>query len=144
MDIFKGDGGSQVSRLEVIHTGRRRRFTEDEKLRIVTESFAGRGRVSAVARQYGISRSLLNRWRQAVRQGLHGKKQSDGFVPACVVPETYVAMTSAPHSVAKEATLSLSGERMEVVSSNGRRVIVGGGVDIEALLRIVRGLETLR
>ncbi len=33
---------------------------------------------------------------------------------------------------------------MEVVSANGRRVIVGGDVDIEVLLRIVRGLETLR
>ena len=45
MEIFEGDIGSRVSRLEVINTGRRRRFTEDEKLRIVAESFAGRGLV---------------------------------------------------------------------------------------------------
>ena len=32
MEILEGDIGSRVSRLEVIHTGRRRRFTEDEKL----------------------------------------------------------------------------------------------------------------
>ncbi|OYR18322.1 hypothetical protein CEV33_4851 [Brucella grignonensis] len=34
--------------------------------------------------------------------------------------------------------------RMEVVSTNGRRVIVHRDVDVDALLRIMRGLETLR
>lgn len=34
--------------------------------------------------------------------------------------------------------------RMEIVAANGRRVVVDGSVDVEALLRIVRGLETLR
>ncbi len=33
---------------------------------------------------------------------------------------------------------------MEVVSANGRRVIVGRDVDVEALLRILRVLEALR
>ncbi|MGO7345538.1 hypothetical protein ACC713_35295 [Rhizobium johnstonii] len=33
---------------------------------------------------------------------------------------------------------------MEIVSANGRRVIVDRDVDVEALLRILRGLETLR
>ncbi|WP_437409156.1 transposase [Sinorhizobium meliloti] len=74
----------------MINTGRRRRFTEDEKLRIIAGSFAGRGRASATARQYGISCSLLNGWRKSVRQGLPGQKQTDGFVPAFVRPETFV------------------------------------------------------
>jgi hypothetical protein len=62
VNTSEGDITTPVSRLEVINTGRRRRFTEDEKLRIVAESFAGKSRASATARQYGISRSLLNRW----------------------------------------------------------------------------------
>ena len=33
--------------------------------------------------------------------------------------------------------------RIEIVSANGRRVLVDSTVDVEALLRIVRGLETL-
>lgn len=36
------------------------------------------------------------------------------------------------------------GGRMEVVVANGRHVIVDRDVDVEALLRIVRGLEGLR
>ena len=33
--------------------------------------------------------------------------------------------------------------RMEVVSANGRRIIVDRDVDVGALLRIIRGIETL-
>ena len=144
MEIFEGDIGSRVSRLEVINTGRRRRFTEDEKLRIVAESFAGRGLASATARQYGISRSLLNRWRKSVRQGLLGHQQTDGFVPAFVTPETFMPVKQATAPAAMEHLVESASGRMEIVAANGRRVVVDGSVDVEALLRIVRGLETLR
>ena len=33
--------------------------------------------------------------------------------------------------------------RIEIVSANGRRVLVDRDVEVEALLRIMRGLETL-
>ena len=46
-------------RLEVVETGRRRRWTEDEKLRIVAESLSGARQGSSTARRHGISRSLL-------------------------------------------------------------------------------------
>nr|WP_254229064.1 IS66 family insertion sequence element accessory protein TnpB [Agrobacterium salinitolerans] len=55
------------------------------------------------------------------------------FIPALVVPEGEPAAGSLPNA-----------GRMEVVSANGRRVIVGRDVDVEALLRILRGLEALR
>ncbi len=58
---------AQVGRLEVVETGRRRRWSEDEKLRIVLESLQGTRRVSATARRYGISRSLLLKWRRLFR-----------------------------------------------------------------------------
>src|SRR5215213_6815095 len=43
----------EVSRLEVVDSGRRRRWTEDEKLRIVMESLSGPRLGSATARRYG-------------------------------------------------------------------------------------------
>lgn len=144
MEIFEGGSGSLVSRIEVINTGRRRRFSEDEKLRIVAESFTGRGRASATARQYGISRSLLNRWRKSVRQGLHVQKQSDGFVPAFVMPEAFVPVKQVTPPAAIEHLVASPSGRIEIFAANGRRVIVDGSVDVEALLRIMRGLETLR
>ena len=45
---------AQVRRLEVVESGRRRRWSEDEKLRIVVESLNGPRLVSATARRYGI------------------------------------------------------------------------------------------
>jgi transposase len=49
----------KVSRLEVIATGARRRWTEEEKRRIVAGDFDGSPRVWATARWYGLSASQL-------------------------------------------------------------------------------------
>jgi transposase len=118
-----------VSRLEIVDTGRRRRWSDDEKLRIVAESFAGPRLVSVTARRHGVSRSLLFSWRKAYRESRLGSV--DGFVPAIVAPE-------APKKSARADPC-----RIEIVSTNGRRVIVDGAVNVEALLRIVEGLERL-
>src|SRR5260221_3274256 len=56
---------TQLERLEVVETGRRRRWSDDEKLRIVTESFQAPRAISSTARRHGISRSLLMTWRRA-------------------------------------------------------------------------------
>ena len=119
----------RVSRLEIVDTGRRRRWSDDEKLRIVAESFAGSRLVSVTARRHGVSRSLLFSWRKAYRDSRLGSV--DGFVAAIVAPE-----------VCKESART-EPCRIEIVSTNGRRVIVDGTVNVEALLRIVAGLERL-
>ena len=77
-----------VSRLEVVDMGRRRRWSDDEKLRIVVESLSGSRLVSSTARRHGISRSLLTTWRRQFRV----EPRTDGeagseFVPAVVAPE---------------------------------------------------------
>jgi transposase-like protein len=55
---------AQVERLEVVEMGRRRRWSEDEKLKIVLEGSQTPRQVAATARRYGISCSLLLRWRR--------------------------------------------------------------------------------
>ena len=116
-----------VERLEVVDTGRRRRWSEDEKLRIVAESLSGPQLVSATARRYGISTSLLFTWRRACRQST-SQTADNGFVPAVVVPDVRPAVPAG------------SG-RIEIVLANRRRVIVDGGVDIAALCQLVEALE---
>src|SRR5437879_5052612 len=79
----------QIGRLEVVDTGRRRRWTEDEKLKIVLESLRAPRQVSATARRYGISRTLLLQWRRSFRVEQKGAaEQQIGFVPAMVVPQS--------------------------------------------------------
>jgi transposase len=119
----------QISRLEVIDTGRRRRWTDEEKLRIVAESLAEPRAASATARRHGISRQLIFTWRRLHREGRMGGLV--GFVPATIAPEI-PAQSPEP-----------SRGRIEIVSANERRIIVDRDADIATVLRLVRGLEAL-
>src|SRR3954447_26602446 len=65
MDVHKYS--TQTERLDVVETGRRRRWSDDEKLRIVLESLETPRAISSTARRHGISRSLLMTWRRAFR-----------------------------------------------------------------------------
>src|SRR6187551_2451776 len=90
---------AQLERLEVVETGRRRRWSDDEKLRIVTESLQTPRAISSTARRHGISRSLLITWRRAFDQEQIGSQnEPSGFVrvvPAAVVEP---AVTAPPTS----------------------------------------------
>jgi transposase len=141
MDIIRDRG--PVSRLDVVDSGRRRRFSDEAKLAIVAESYRGPKQVSATARRHGITRFQLNSWRKAHREGRLGAGSCDGFVPALVVPDARAPLEpSGPMAPAQHPPRGLG--RMEVVTANGRQVTVDRDVDIDALLRIVRGLEALR
>ncbi|CDN51702.1 Putative insertion sequence-related protein [Neorhizobium galegae bv. orientalis] len=131
------------SRMEIVDSGRRRRFTDEAKLAIVAESYNGPRQVTATAQRHGITRWQLNAWRRAAREGRLVHRSTNGFVPAIVVAEPVVANTPPAATVAVPPPVSDHG-RMEVVSANDRRVIVGRDVDVDVLLRIMRGLETLR
>src|SRR5487761_2115127 len=58
-----------VTRLEIVDTGRRRRWSAEEKRRIVEESYSAPRQASATARRHGISNQLLFAWRKAHREG---------------------------------------------------------------------------
>lgn len=60
----------EFQRIEVI-TGvaRRRRWSAEQKLRIVEESFTTGESVSVVARRHGVAPNLLFRWRRLMSEG---------------------------------------------------------------------------
>jgi len=118
-----------VSRLEVINTGRRRRWSVGEKRRIVEESLIGDRQASATARRHDLPNSLLFKWRKAYREGRLDDRGATGFVPALLVPEEG-DVPSTGH-----------GGRMEIVVPGGCRVIVDRTVDAATLARIVAVLE---
>ncbi|MBM2713571.1 transposase [Mesorhizobium caraganae] len=78
---------SPVTRLEIVGTGRRRRWSEEEKLRIVEDGNSAPRQASATARRHGISNPLLFACRKAYREGRLGKGGVCGFVQATIVPE---------------------------------------------------------
>jgi transposase len=123
---------AQVERLEVVETGRRRRWSEDEKLKIVVESLQAPRQVAATARRYGISRSLLLRWRRSFRpEPKDATEQQMGFVPARVIPES----RAAPGPV--EAA---GGGAIEIEFASGARMRITGAVDAATLRAVVAAL----
>lgn len=66
----------RVEVLSVTDSGRRRRWTLGEKMRIVEESFSRPRNAAVTARRHDISRTLLTRWRKEYRQGLLGGEPS--------------------------------------------------------------------
>ena len=76
---------SSVSRLEVIATGSRRRWTLEEKRRIVAESYRAPRIVSATARRHGLTPSQVFTWRRLASEGrLTADADEPTFVPALV------------------------------------------------------------
>ena len=124
----------QARPLEVVETGRRRRWTESEKLKIVLESLAGPRLVSSTARRYGISRSLLVLWRRALATRDAEAVEGPGFVPAIVGPEIGPPDVSPPAAPAPAAAIVIE-------LTCGARVTIGADATatvIKAALQALR------
>ncbi|MCK1420546.1 MULTISPECIES: transposase [unclassified Bradyrhizobium] len=127
---------SAVNRLEVVETGRRRRWSEEEKARIVLESMSEPRLVAATARRYGLSRSLLVTWRRAFAAN---RTKSEAGLVRVVVAEDGAVASAADSS--RSATAHSTERRIEIELTGGRRVIVDASVDVEALRRIIEALD---
>jgi transposase len=124
-----------VERLEVVETGRRRRWSEDEKLKIVLESLQAPRQVSTTARRHGISRSQLLQWRRAfrARRTDNAAEQQVSFVPAVVVAE--------PEPPAPPPSASIEGGAIEIEFASGARMRITGAVDAAILTAAVAALS---
>ena len=87
--------GDSYRRIEVI-TGqrRRRRWTAQEKARIVAESFEEGANISEVARRHGVVRGLLTVWRHKLASAAGVK--APGFVPVRIASEGGPATAGEP------------------------------------------------
>lgn len=130
---------SQVEVLSVTDTGRRRRWTDAEKLRIVEESYAAPRMAAATARRHEISRSLLTRWRREAREGLLiGDGDRTHFAPVAVTPD------AAPGPVRADALNRPEGaghDRVEIILPNGRRLVTIATTEAAVLARLIQVLE---
>jgi transposase len=98
---------TQLERLEVVETGRRRRWSDDEKLRIVTESFQAPRAISSTARRHGISRSLLMTWRRSFGpEPISPQIEQSGFARVVLAVEVEPAVArTAPADLVASALL---------------------------------------
>ena len=116
MSIDYEHGGFR--RLEVVDTGRKRRWTVAAKLRIVEESLAETASVSSVARLHGLAPSQLFCWRRqflGLGSGLGREpattEAAGGFVPVVVQAEL---PPSAPHRADAAIVIEMSGQTVRI------------------------------
>ena len=136
-------------RIELI-TGdaRRRVWTEEEKARILAESFQPGAKVSDVARRHGMNRGLLWTWRhQARKRGLGGEQT---FVPVRIVEES--AAPAAATAVGPSAVSALAAAAVPDgvnagsptgtidIEMSGARVRISGAVDTAILRQVLTQL----
>ncbi len=126
----------EVEILSVTDTGRRRRWTDAQKVRIVEESFGPRGSMSETARRHDIGRTLLVRWRRQYRNGaLAGSAAPLRFMPVTLAPPESAAKPPEPEPV------PTSIDRAEITLLNGRRLSVAAMIDPAVLTRLVQALD---
>jgi len=122
----------QIEVLSAADGVRRRQWSEEDKLRIVQESFVGHRQVSATARRHGMCRSLLTIWRRQYRNGELGASRPVSFAPVTVTED---APTSRSEPVDPPDPSRTS--QVEIALPNGRRIIVAPGIEMGALARIL-------
>ena len=128
-------------RVEVITSvERRRRWSAPEKLRLVAESYRAEGGVGEVADRAGLHRSLLQRWRRQVRDGMlvADRFGAPSFVPLAIDDRRgrghsgLGARGGAPHGAVRGL--------VEIDLPNGCRVRFEQDIPTAALRRIIGAL----
>jgi transposase len=126
--------------VKVLGAERRRRWSYDEKVRLVVETLQAGETVCGVARRHGVAHSLLFAWRRQARQGRLGGEAVPALVPVEITPTPALASTCAPQAPSS-ARAQRTGAGIIEIELGGCRVRVDRDVDTEALQRV---LELLR
>jgi len=133
--------GTVSERVEVrVAPERRRRWSVEEKLRVVRETLEPGAITKVVAERHGISNGLLYTWRKQMLTTAMA-----GFVPVQVAPEAPAPMLAAPAEPPVEppqAPGTVLGGVIEVQWSSGVRVRVGSGVDVKLLRSVLAELSS--
>ena len=109
---------------------RRRSWTRDEKRRIVEESLQEGTSIAEVARRHELNANLLFTWRR--KMGVEPTLQKD---PMEIVPVTIA------RELAAEGHCPEAAGQMEIVLSEGDRILVWADVETEALTRVLKALS---
>jgi transposase len=106
---------------------RRRRWSRDEKLRMVAESAQPGRTASQVARAHGIAPGQLTWRRQLLSEAIASGVAGDGFVPVAIASEA----AAFPRSTSAGACA------IEIRLPSGIVIAVSNAVEVEPLRRVL-------
>jgi transposase len=123
---------------KVLGVERRRRWSKDEKARIVEETLAPGAVVSEVARRHGMAQSLLFTWRRLARTAGPATRDDSILLPVEIDAKSLAAGSES----ARASRPATNGRRakpglIEIELGSGNRVRVDNEVDADALRRVL-------
>src|SRR5712672_1415142 len=112
---------------------RRRRWSRDDKMRIIEETLAPGAVVTEIARRHGIATSLVFTWRRRARLATIASAGSRLVPVRVAAAEESVGSIEAPAAMPARKRRGL----IEIELGDGKRVSVDENVDAEALGRVL-------
>jgi transposase len=136
-DTRKGD--ERYRRVELITgTTRRLRRSDEERARILAESFEPGANISAVARRHGVNGGLLHYWRKRAKALAceTTTTQAPLFIPVAVAEASDAAVgETAAESASRRPMIEIE------IETAGARVRVPEGVDAKTLSVVLAALR---
>lgn len=125
--------------IEII-TGRerRRRWSAEEKLRIVAESHEPGACVKAVAARHDVYPSLVFSWRRQVREGRLVGHDGTAFVPVRLLQSEHETKPLQPDPRSHDAGQSTG---IEITLPDGSRIHIGDAAHLPLLRAVIAALR---
>jgi transposase len=127
---------------KVLGVERRRRWSKDDKARIVEETLIPGAVVCEVARRHGVAQSLLFTWRRQARSAEPGGRDSSILLPV----EIGTITAQSGSDAVRQSRAATNGRRtksgvIEIELGSGSRVRVDNAVDADALRLVLSVLS---
>lgn len=129
---------------------RRRRWSVEDKLRIVAETHAAGAQTRAIAARNGLCESLVYTWRRQARQGVlvaetpifMPVRTLEAPRPAALPPADPERAVEPQVPEARQVHQALQTVVIEIDLGDGRRIRVGHDVTVVALQRVLQALQS--
>lgn len=121
---------------------RRRRWSVQDKLRIVGELAEPGARACDVAARHGVCESLVFTWRRQLREGVLVEPQAPTFLPVRMLDAPSSTSGLVPSVPPESSTAPAQTQRglIEIELGGGRQLRVGSDVNLAALRRVLVAL----
>jgi transposase len=125
------------SRIEILNgRERRRRWSVEEKLRIIAESREPGASVRGVAARHDVYPNLVSTWRNLERRGRLVAASPTRFVPVHLIETAPPPVATSPQATARPGL-----DGVEITLPDGSRVRVGNDVSLTTLRRVMAALR---
>jgi transposase len=120
----------------LIGVERRRRWSDEQKLRVLSEVGIGGASVAEVARRHDVTRQHIYQWRSEMRRRCEAPSAPATFLPVQLADGDNHRSEDAPPDHAPDVPL------VEISLRNGRSIRAVANLPAQQLARLIRIVET--